>query len=70
MHRQQHLALLSCHHIVLDSRGQHQQMAGVKVVRLTARRHLKMTLQHLEDHHPFRPMRSQAREMAEQKQRD
>ena len=69
MHRQKHPALLPSDHVVLNSRGQHQQMSSVKIMRLAFGRHLEMALEHLDGHDSFGPMRSQACEMTEKEQR-
>lgn len=61
--------MLTRHHIVLHSRGQHQQMPCVKIMHLAFGRHLKMTVKRVNHDDTLCPVMRQAREMAEEKQR-
>ena len=54
---------------MLDAGGQHQQVAGVKVMHLALGGDLNVTFEHMNHHDPFGAMSGQPGEMAKEKQR-
>ena len=69
MHGQEHPTHYARDHIVFNAGGQHQQMAGVKVMQLAFGRDLEVAFEQMNHHDAFGAVRWQAREMTKEKQR-
>ena len=66
VHCQEHVALGSREHIMLNPGGQHQQMAGVKIMHLPLSRYLNVPFEQLDHHDTLGAVTGEAREMTEE----